>query len=320
MGRFLPILLSLIGTLHIIGVSGQSAAECIGRCTGKIRDQFKDLQCSDANAAPCFCKNPTFPRAVLECSQSCGATMDMVSGYLTSDFCKVQGLAKPSESAAASTLASLTPAVTSSAASTTSSTATSSTTTSSTTISSTTISSTTTSSTATAQTTPISSATSAPSSTSSHATTSSTVPGVSSSATAETTGSSTSSATSSSTSDTVAGATSSAASAAAAGSTSSGLSQAAIAGIGIGIGAAVIAVAGIVICMLLKGRKKKATRNPENMDISKPLPGSGRMYPNREDNYRARRDASFEKYGPDIEMTANRYEDMLPRTQPRTMV
>ncbi|QPG98166.1 hypothetical protein C2857_007327 [Epichloe festucae Fl1] len=300
MGRFLPILLSLIGTLHVIGVSGQSAAECIGRCTGKIRDQFKDLQCADANAAPCFCNNPTFPRAVLECSQSCGATMDMVSGYLTSDFCKVQGLVKPSESAAASTLASSTPAVTSSAASATSST--------------------TTSSTAAAQTTPISSATPAPSSTSSHATTSSTVPGVSSSATAETTGSSTSSATSSSTSDTVAGATSSAASAAAAGSTSSGLSQAAIAGIGIGIGAAVIAVAGIVICMLLKGRKKKATRKPENMDISKPLPGSGRMYPKREDNYRARRDASFEKYGPDIEMTANRYEDMLPRTQPRTMV
>lgn len=72
--------------------------------------------------------------------------------------------------------------------------------------------------------------------------------------------------------------------------------------------------------MLLKGRKRKPSRNGDNMDISKPLPGSGRMYPNREDNYRHARDHSVEKFGNDIEMTSHRYEDMVPRTQPRTMV
>lgn len=287
MGRFLPLFLSLVGALHVVGVSGQSAAECIGRCTNKVRDTFKDLQCSDANAAPCFCKNPTFPRAILECSQSCGATMDMVSGYLTADFCKVQGLVKPSEAAAASS-----PAPATSAAPATSSVP-------------------------AAQTAQTSSALPAASSTSAAAAASSSLT-TASSAAAESTGSPTASDSSSTASDAAASATSSAV--AAAGSNSNGLSQAAIAGIGIGIGAAVIAIAGIVIFMLLKGRKSKAGRHPDNMEISKPLPGSGRMYPNRENNHRGGRDGSLEKYGHDIEMMTNRYEDMVPRTQPRTLV
>ncbi len=54
------------------------------------------------------------------------------------------------------------------------------------------------------------------------------------------------------------------------------------------------------------------------MDISKPLPGSGRTYPARDD--RGRDSDSYDKYGNDIEMTSNRYEDMIPSQQPRTMV
>lgn len=54
------------------------------------------------------------------------------------------------------------------------------------------------------------------------------------------------------------------------------------------------------------------------MEISKPLPGSGLTYPAREDRERNR--DSYDKYGNDIEMTANRYEDMVPSQQPRTMV
>lgn len=82
-------------------------------------------------------------------------------------------------------------------------------------------------------------------------------------------------------------------------------------GIGVGVGAAVIALAGIVICILLRSRKRTPPR--QSMEISKPLPGSGRAYAGRDHN-------SFEKYGNDIEMTTNRYEDMVPRQQPRTMV
>ncbi|RDA87484.1 hypothetical protein CP532_1649 [Ophiocordyceps camponoti-leonardi (nom. inval.)] len=94
--------------------------------------------------------------------------------------------------------------------------------------------------------------------------------------------------------------------------TTSGSSQTSATGIGIGVGvgAAVVAIAGIVICLLLRSRKQKPR---QSMEISKPLPGSGRAYAGREHG-------SFEKHGNDIEMTSHRYEDMVPRQQPRTMV
>ncbi|PHH85704.1 hypothetical protein CDD83_49 [Cordyceps sp. RAO-2017] len=83
-----------------------------------------------------------------------------------------------------------------------------------------------------------------------------------------------------------------------------------VVGIGLGVGGAVIALASIGVGLLLRGRKRKPR---PSMEISKPLPGSGRTYGGRGAN-------SFEKYGNDIEMTTNRYEDMVPRQQPRTMV
>ncbi|KAG5917280.1 hypothetical protein E4U61_002870 [Claviceps capensis] len=295
MGRFLPLFLSLIGTLHVVGVFGDSPAECIGRCAGQVRGKFKDLQCADANAAPCLCANPTFPRAILECSQSCGATVDLVANYLSSDFCKAQPLAKPSASAAASPPASSTPSPTTAPATSAAPAASSTSPTS----------------------TPTPTPTSTPSSTSSQVESTTSIPPEASSSVSVVTTASQSSAPSSTT-EAVPAATSSAAAAAA--SPSTGLSHAAVAGIGVGIGAAVLGLAGVVICALMKGRNKKPGRNADRVAISKPMPAAGRSYPNREDQYRGGRDGSFEKYGPDIEMTANRYEDMVPRTQPRTMV
>ncbi|KAG5925921.1 hypothetical protein E4U53_003200 [Claviceps sorghi] len=307
MGRFLPLFVSVVGTLHVIGVSGQSPYECIGRCTNQIRDKFSEMQCPDANAAPCFCKNAVFPHAILECSQSCGATMDMISGYLTSGFCKGQDLVKPGPTAAAShSTSSKTESATSTAHA-----------------------SSVTSSTTAAEhapiTTPTTTPTPTPSSTSTQVDSTPSIPSeTSSSAPAEKTPAeeashSSTSASPSTTSEAAAGATSSAA--AAAGPPSTGLSPAAIAGIGIGVGAAVLAIAAFIVCALMKGRKENKGHHADKMDISKPMPGSGRTYTTREDQYRPGRDPSLEKYGRgDIEMTANRYEDMVPRTQPRTLV
>ncbi|PHH71725.1 hypothetical protein CDD82_6352 [Ophiocordyceps australis] len=94
-------------------------------------------------------------------------------------------------------------------------------------------------------------------------------------------------------------------------SPSTGLSGAAAAGVGVGVGAALIALAGVGVCLFMRNRKREPR---ESGDISKPLPGSGRTYPP------SREPGSIEKYGNDIEMTSNRYEDMVPRQQPRTMV
>ncbi|KAG6038086.1 hypothetical protein E4U41_004573 [Claviceps citrina] len=281
MGRFLPLFLSVVGTLSAIGVSGESAADCIGRCTGQVRDRFNDLQCPNASAAPCFCKNPTFSRAILECSQSCGANMDMISGYLASDFCKGQELAKPGEPAPVIPPASPTPSLATTSA---------------------------TSTITVAQTTPSSLPMPTPSSTTSQ---------VESTSSILREASQTSSASSSTTSETAASATSS--TAAAAGPVSTGLSEGAIFGITAGGLFVVISVMILTWCCKL-GSKIPPDHPAVTRDISRPMPGSGRTYANREDHHRAGRDGSFEKYGPDIEMTANRYEDMVPRTQPRTMV
>ncbi|EFY96335.1 CFEM domain protein [Metarhizium robertsii] len=290
MGRLLPLFLGVLSTLHILGVSAQTAPACVETCTNEVRNKFADLKCSDANAAPCFCTNPTFSAAILECSKpQCQATADNVFTYLTSHFCVGQPLPKPDNTAAPSSEASQTPTPSAHATTSTS-----------------------------AVPEPSSSAISSSTTATPAATTSMSTESTPTSATVETTGTPTKSSSPSSTSDSAPSATSS--SAATEGSSSKGLSQAAIAGIGVGIGAAVIAIAGIVICMLLKARRRKPGRNGHNRDISKPLPGPDRMYAHRNTSFRRNRDHSMEKFGNDLEMTSHRYEDMVPRTQPRTLV
>ncbi|KZZ94341.1 hypothetical protein AAL_05308 [Moelleriella libera RCEF 2490] len=322
MGKFLLIVVSLVAALHTVAVYGQESAPAAirhlraidylansskkGRCTNEIRNKFSTLGCPDASAAPCFCKNPTFSSAILECSVGRGATADQIADSLRSGFCLNQELAKAGNSAAPSTPAaasSTSPTSTSAAAATSPASSSTAQTPSSTSIAS--------------QTVLTTSSTSLRPTTSSSAITSPSTASSSSAAPTSTSASSTTSSGPTTTSNVAASATTSSA----AGATKpNGLSQAAVAGIGIGIGAAVIAVAGIVICMLLRGRRNNRHRNPDQMEISKPLPGSGRMYATREDQYRGGRDASMEKYGHEIEMTSHRYEDMIPRTQPRTMV
>ncbi|KAJ6782660.1 hypothetical protein PWT90_00213 [Aphanocladium album] len=136
----------------------------------------------------------------------------------------------------------------------------------------------------------------------------STTSGTPTTSSASSTGSTTSSHTSTTTS-VAAGETSAAATPVPA----SGISSGAAAGIGIGVAIVVVAVAVIAFCLLKKRKGQAAPRH--SMEISKPLPGSGRTYPARDRD----RD-SFDKYGNDIEMTSNRYEDMVPSQQPRTMV
>lgn len=99
----------------------------------------------------------------------------------------------------------------------------------------------------------------------------------------------------------------------------SGISSGASAGIGIGVAVVVVAAAIIAFCMLKKRKNKAAPR--QSMDISKPLPGSGRTYPTRDQQHHDHgRDSYEHKYDNDIEMTSNRYEDMVESQQPRTMV
>jgi hypothetical protein len=93
------------------------------------------------------------------------------------------------------------------------------------------------------------------------------------------------------------------------------LSQGAAVGIGVGVAVVFIAVAAVVITLLLKNRRRKQkTTRDRNIDISRPMASPGRGMGSIDHE-------SFEKRGIDsIEMVSNRYEDMLPRQTPRTMV
>ncbi|KAI8623109.1 hypothetical protein F5Y19DRAFT_403526 [Xylariaceae sp. FL1651] len=124
---------------------------------------------------------------------------------------------------------------------------------------------------------------------------------------------------------------------------SSGLSTPVKAGIGAGVGVAALVAAVIAVCLCLRNRQKKrkqlANRAPP-LKISKPMTGSGRQYA---DDVRkadaglsktfpttksARADATVQptsptsvySYASELESHARRYEDLLPRTQPRTMI
>ncbi|KAI0872172.1 hypothetical protein GGS24DRAFT_25015 [Hypoxylon argillaceum] len=122
---------------------------------------------------------------------------------------------------------------------------------------------------------------------------------------------------------------------------SSGTSTAVKAGIGAGVGAASLAAIIIAVCVLVRRRQRKKTANRvRKYKISEPMSGSGRQF--GDDIGRAEsglptpiittRPAYADSPGlatsptslysnsSELETNARRYEDMQPRTQPRTMI
>ncbi|KAI0471174.1 hypothetical protein F4859DRAFT_109253 [Xylaria cf. heliscus] len=124
-------------------------------------------------------------------------------------------------------------------------------------------------------------------------------------------------------------------------SATTGLSTAAQAGIGAGIGAAALAAIIIAICVCLRRRQRKKTANrARNYKISEPMSASGSQFTNDigraetglprpiitthtghlDTTGMATSPTSVYSHASDLESHARRYEDMPPRTQPRTMI
>lgn len=127
-----------------------------------------------------------------------------------------------------------------------------------------------------------------------------------------------------------------------------GLSVAARAGIGAGVGVAAVLLGILAFCLCMRRRKQKkaaaAAAAAPTMQISQPLPGSGRQYadstPQAEAGARVPKNPATQSsttqrsvspitppyspsaasYSSELDANARRYEDMLPRTQPRTMI
>ncbi|KAH0491516.1 hypothetical protein TgHK011_002944 [Trichoderma gracile] len=303
MRSLLPAVLGALSLIYVDGVAAQDAPACVPTCTDQVRGQFAQYGCVSADDAACLCSNANFGFGIRDCGQNgCGATDVQVQAYLAGSFCQGQQLAfTPTGVPAASTAPAAaetsappgetTPIPTAPPASTTSAPETAA---------QTTVPPTTTEQGATTAPATAPTQTSAPSTTA--ASPSGTTSAVSSetSPPATTTSADSSTAVVSTTSTPTASETSEAAPAAG----GSGLSHGAAIGIGLGVAIAVVGIGLAAAFWFLKGR----SRTHDSFDISQPPPSSGHGQ------------GAFEKYSNDIEMVSNRYEDMVPRQQPRAMV
>ncbi|KAL6866276.1 hypothetical protein ACO1O0_002383 [Amphichorda felina] len=98
-----------------------------------------------------------------------------------------------------------------------------------------------------------------------------------------------------------------------------GLSQGAAVGIGVGVAVCVVAVAVVAVVLLLRNRKRKqqlaSQANQARNNFPRPMPDSGRSYASVDHG-----PLPEKRGGESIELTSHRYEDMVPRATPRTMV
>ncbi|KAF5962948.1 hypothetical protein FBULB1_13700 [Fusarium bulbicola] len=302
-----------LSTLVALGASqtlGVYAQDCINTCVESVKPT---VGCADATQAGCICVSPSFIKGVAECARapSCNAADAEITSFLSNGFCVGQQLPALPEAAATSAPGAATTSAPAVATSSEVAAATSE--------------------------TPAAAGTS-------DATSSSAVPPVTSKApeatstdvadatsTSETAGAveptDTGSEASASSTDTASSSTASEAAGAAATSESSdddsdkeeessgGMSGAAKAGVGIGVTIAILALLGIAGFFFRKKRQNHRDLPHGNMaSMSPPMATRDRSYPLPDQG------SIGEKNGYDLELMSHRYEDMLPREEPRHMV
>lgn len=298
--RFSLSTLLALGALQTLGVYAQ---DCINTCVESVKPT---VGCADATQAGCICVSPSFIKGVAECARapSCNAADADITSFLSNGFCVGQQL--PALPEAAATSASR-PATTSATAVATSSE----------------VAAATSETPAAADTSDVPPVTSeAP-----QATSTDVVGAISMS---ETAGAVEPTATGSeaSASSTNTGSSSTASEAAGAAATadssdddsdkkeesSSGLSGAAKAGVGIGVTISILALLGIAGFLWKKRQNQRDLPRGNMASMSPPMATRDRSYPLPDQG------SIGEKNGYDLELMSHRYEDMLPREEPRHMV
>ncbi|KAK9791653.1 putative Extracellular membrane protein CFEM domain-containing protein [Seiridium cardinale] len=357
MVRFLPILVVLF--LGHAAAQDDGISACSAGCISQVFSDTTKLACA-SNDPVCACNSPDFWFAIRDCiNQACDlsgqALDDQLSDAQTSantqcDAAKASaGVTAPSSTTSVPTTAPPQAPVSSPSPSPSPTTDTPATTA---TTSPTTGAITSTSNSATAATTATTATTATPAATSTSKTSSTSAQNSAATQTSATSASSTMA--TPSTASNAASTSSSAAAASTSDSSSTQLSVAAKAGIGAGAGVALL-LSAIIACYILS-RKRKAKRDPSRiptMQISRPLPGSGRQYahdveaakmPALSTQFSNDHPAPMKavlyspstissQYSPrslyapsrpsredDHDVLGRRYEDMLPRTKPRTMI
>ncbi|CVK90094.1 uncharacterized protein FMAN_16096 [Fusarium mangiferae] len=297
--RFSLSTLVALGALQTLGVYAQ---DCINTCVESVKPT---VGCADATQAGCICVSPSFIKGVAECARapSCNAADADITSFLSNGFCVGQQLPALPEAAATSASGA---ATTSAAAVATSETP------------------------AAADTSDAASSSAVPPVTSEAPEATSTGV-IDAASTSETAGAVEATATGpeSSASSTDAASSSTASEAAGAAATSdssdddsdkkeessSGMSGAAKAGVGIGVTIGILALLGIAGFFFWKKRQNQRDLPRGNMaSMSPPMATRDRSYPLPDQG------SIGEKNGYDLELMSHRYEDMLPREEPRHMV
>jgi hypothetical protein len=292
-----------LGAFQALAVTAQDPA-CLANCAAQVRADFTKFSCANADDAACLCGNADFKNGVRDCATPCGSADGGVDTFLNDGFCLAQ--APPAEAStsapAAEPEATQPPAAESTAAPETTAAP---------------------ESTTAAEPEEQPQPTPVPESTEELAQDTSTEPVQPETTAAPETTSAVAETESSTTFSTKTTAASNAGETAGANDdedkedknddeNEGGLSQTAIIGIGVGAGAAALAGIGLLVWLCLRKRNKQDSR--PFIEISKPMPAHGAG------DYTGRRDPFAEKRGDVIEMQTNRYEDMLPRQEPRTVV
>ncbi|EXA45385.1 hypothetical protein FOQG_06736 [Fusarium oxysporum f. sp. raphani 54005] len=268
--------------------------------------------CADATQAGCICVSPSFVKGVAECARapSCNAADADITSFLSNGFCVGQQLPALPEAAATSASGA---ATTSAAAVATSSE----------------VAAATSETPAAADTSDAASSSAAPPVTS-EAPEATSTDVVDATSTAETAGAveptATGSEASASSTDADSSSTASEAAGAAATSdssdddsdkkeeSSSGMSGAAKAGVGIGVTIGILTLLGIAGFFWKKRQNQHDLPRGNMASMSPPMATRDRSYPLPDQG------SIGEKNGYDLELMSHRYEDMLPREEPRHMV
>ncbi|QPC77300.1 hypothetical protein HYE68_008052 [Fusarium pseudograminearum] len=289
-----------LGALHTFGVYAQ---DCINTCVENVKPT---VGCADPSDASCVCVSNEFVKGVAECARApaCAAADDAISNAISNGFCVGQQVpafpgatTTPVESAATSEAVAATTSDAPAAPETTA-----------------------------AETTPAALPESSEPSVTSEAAATSEAPettptdpaeSIVSTATEEVSASSTDASNSSTTTEAVdAAATSdSPKDEDEDESAGGGMSGGAKAGVGIGVTIGILALLGIAGFFFWKKRQNQQNLPRGNMDdMSPPMAARDRSYPAPDQG------SIGEKNGYDLELMSHRYEDMLPREEPRHMV
>ncbi|KAH6968795.1 hypothetical protein DER45DRAFT_28459 [Fusarium avenaceum] len=300
--------LSTVVALGAMQTFGVYAQDCVNACIESVKPT---VGCADATQAGCICVSAEFVKGVAECARasSCSAADADITNTLTNGFCVGQQVPALPEAATTPTADG---ATTSKAAEATSE---ASEATSGTPVAPET--------TEAAETTP---AVETPGvvSTPSALPETSEAPEATPTDAAETAEPTTTKASASATDADSSSATSEAAGAAATSdsdekeedSAGGGMSGAAKAGVGIGVTIGILALIGIAGFFFWKKRQNQSNSPRGNMGGMSPPPMAtrDRSYPSPDQG------SIGEKHGYDLELMSHRYEDMLPREEPRHMV